>query len=79
MQSLDVDKLAAVSGGAAHDPRDTMGPTSLVNGHPYTREALFARRDQLFARANDPRVSNDQWLHEWKRLNDAYQRLPSHW
>jgi hypothetical protein len=73
LEALDDDHLDLVHGGAS----DPMGPTSLVNGHPYTRQALLARRDQLFARADNPRINNDEWLHEWKRLNDAYQRLPS--
>jgi len=73
-ETIDTDQLAEIQGGAA----DTMGPTALVNGHPYTRAALLARGQQLFDHGDDPRISNDLWLHQYKRLNDAYQSLPSH-
>lgn len=73
MHTLTDDELDSITGGAS----DPMGPTVLVAGRPQTREALFARRDKLFEHADDPRISNDAWMRQWKKLNDAYQRLPS--
>lgn len=72
LETITTEVLTTVTGGAA----DTMGPTALVNGHPLTQQALEYRRDRLFEHANDPKMSNDQFLRTYKRLNDAYMRLP---
>lgn len=74
LETISTEALAAVAGGV--DQNDPMGPTALVNGHPLTQRALEYRRDRLFEHANDPKMSNDQFLRTYKRLNDAYMRLP---
>ena len=68
---LDDVQLDQVRGGAA----DPMGPTVLVGGRPQTCRAIMARGDKLFA--PDNKLSNDQWLRQYKRLNDGFMRLPS--
>jgi hypothetical protein len=73
-QTIDDSQLQTIHGGA----EDTMGPTALVNGHPYTRAALLARGQQLFDHGSDPKISNELWMRQYRRLDDAYQSLPSH-
>ncbi len=75
MRSLDPSQLAEVHGGAKDD--DPMGPTALVAGRPQTCAAIMARGEKLFARGNDPTISNEKWLREYKKLNDGFQRLPN--
>jgi hypothetical protein len=69
---ISVWRTAGTSGGAD----DPLGPTVLVAGRPQTRAALEARGRRLVARGDDPTMSNEAWLRTWKRLNDAWQRLP---
>jgi hypothetical protein len=73
-ETLDDAQLARINAGA----NDPLGPTVLVAGRPQTLQALYARRDKLFERGNDPTISNERWMHQWKELNDAYQRFPRH-
>ena len=67
------DQLDRIQGGAS----DPMGSTVLVAGRPQTCAAIMARGDRLFARAYDPTISNEDWLRQYKKLNDGFQRLPS--
>jgi hypothetical protein len=78
-EAIPTDALAAITGGADipdRKPFDPMGPTVLVAGRPQTQQALLYRRDRLFEHADDPKVSNEQFLRTYKKLNDAYMRLP---
>ena len=72
-EDLDAEQLARILGAAA----DPMGPTVLVAGRPQTRNAVEARGHRLIARADDPTITNEQWLRQWRRLNDAWFKLPA--
>lgn len=69
---LDADDLAHITGGAD----DPMGPTVLVAGRPQTCQAVVARGRRLIEHGDDPAISNDSWLREWRRLDDAYMKFP---
>ena len=69
---LDEHVLDHVCGGAD----DPLGPTVLVAGRPQTCQAVVARGKELIARGNDPTISNQTWLREWRRLDDAYMKFP---
>jgi hypothetical protein len=68
---LDVDELERVSGGTD----DPLGQTVLVAGRPQTCQAVVARGRELIAHGDDPKISNQTWLREWRRLDDAYMRF----
>ena len=72
LTELDNDQLAHICGGAD----DPMGPTVLVGGRPQTCQAVVARGKALIARGDDPTISNQTWLREWRRLDDAYMKFP---
>ena len=72
MKALDLEQLDRVSGGAD----DAMGPTVLVAGRPQTCQAVVARGQRLIDHGNDPKISNQTWLREWRRLDDAYMKFP---
>jgi hypothetical protein len=69
--TLDADELRHVSGGAA----DPMGQTVLVAGRPQTCQAVVARGRRLIEHGDDPKISNESWLREWRRLDDAYMKF----
>jgi hypothetical protein len=72
MKALDLDQLDRVTGGAD----DPMGPTVLVAGRPQTCQAVVARGQRLIDHGDDPKISNQTWLREWRRLDDAYMKFP---
>ena len=71
---LDPVVLESICGGSDDDP---LGPTALVDGRPQTCRALLARRDELFAHADDKSIPNDVWLKRFWKLDNAFMRLPS--
>jgi len=52
-----------------------MGQTVLVAGRPQTCQAVVARGRQLIEHGDDPKISNDAWLRQWRRLDDAYMKF----
>jgi hypothetical protein len=70
--TLTADELDRITGGAD----DPLGPTVLVAGRPQTCQAVVARGRELIAHGDDPKISNETWLREWRRLDDAYMKFP---
>ena len=71
LDTLDALDLARITGGAD----DPMGQTVLVAGRPQTCQAVVARGRQLIEHGDDPKISNDAWLRQWRRLDDAYMKF----
>jgi hypothetical protein len=71
IQGLDQRLLDHVRGGED----DPMGQTVLVAGRPQTCQAVVARGKWLFAQPDPPKPNTDWWLHEYRRLDDAFMEF----